>query len=130
MEDKIMSEHNSLVATFANRSVAESIVRKLHKSGLGKGKLSIISKDRDHLASEVEDATVVGALGELDAEQSSCIPPDNLLDYEAELKAGRVIAMVHGSAEDVAQAKSIIDLSHPDGWDGKVGCSVYYGCVD
>lgn len=125
-----MSEHNSLVATFANRSVAESIVRKLHKSGLGKGKLSIISKERDHLASEVEDATIVGALGELDTEQSSCIPPDNLLDYEAELKAGRVIAMVHGSAEDVAQAKSIIDLSHPDGWDGKVGCSVYYGCVD
>ena len=130
MEDKIMSEHNSLVATFANRSMAESIVMKLHKSGLGKGKLSIISKDRDHLASEVEDATVVGALGELDAEQSSCIPPDNLLDYEAELKAGRVIAMVHGSAEDVAQAKSIIDLSHPDCWDGKMGCSVYYGCVD
>ena len=125
-----MSEHNSLVATFANLSVAESIVRKLHKSGLGKGKLSIISKDQHHLAGEVKGATIVGALGELGAEQSSCIPPDNLLDYEAELKAGRVIAMVHGSAEDVAQAKSIIDLSHPDGWDGRVGCSVYYGCVD
>jgi len=125
-----MSEHNSLVATFANRSVAEDTVRKLTKSGLAKDKLSIVSMERDRLAGEVEGATVVGGLSELGAEQSSCIPPDNLFDYEAELKAGRVIAVVHGSAEDIAQAKSIIDLTHPDGWDGKVGCSVYYGCVD
>jgi len=32
-----MSEHNSLVATFANHSVAEATISKLHKSGLGKG---------------------------------------------------------------------------------------------
>lgn len=125
-----MSVHNSLVATFANHSVAEATVRKLHKSGLDKDKLSIVSMDRDLLAAEIEGATVVGKLDELGAEQASCIPPDNLLDYEAELKAGRVIAVLHGSPEDIAQAKNIIDLTHPESWNGKVGCSVYYGCFD
>lgn len=130
MEDRIMSEHNSLVATFANRSVAEATVRKLQKSGLDKAKLAIISTDRERIAQDVEGAMVVGGLDELGAEQASCIPPDNLLDYEAELKAGRVLAMVHGSAEDIAQAKSVIDLTHPESWNGNVGCSVYYGCFD
>lgn len=130
MEDRIMSEHNSLVATFANHSQAEATVRKLQQSGLDKTKLSIVSKDREHIARDVEGATVFSALDELGAEQASCIPPDNLLDYDAELKAGRVIAVMHGSREDIAQAKSIIDLTHPDGWNGKVGCSVYYGCYD
>lgn len=125
-----MSEHNSLVATFANRSVAEATVKKLYNSGLAKTKLSIVSRDRDRLSHEIEGATVVGELDELDAEQASCIPPDNLLDYEAELKAGRVIAVVHGSPEDIAQAKSVIDTTHPDSWNGNVGCSVYYGCFD
>ncbi|HUW51600.1 MAG TPA: hypothetical protein VMV75_11365 [Sulfuricella sp.] len=125
-----MNEHNSLVATFASRKVAGDTVRKLQKSGLDKAKLSIVSMDQDRIASEVEGATVVGGLDELDAEQSSCIPRESMLDYEAELKVGRVIAFVHGSAEDIAQAKSIVDLAHPDGWDGKVGCAVYYGCFD
>jgi len=125
-----MSEHNSLVASFANHSVAEATVRKLQKSGLDKAKLSIVSRDGERLAREVEGATVFGGLDELDVEQASCIPKESLLDYEAELKGGRVIAVVHGSIEDITQAKSIIDLTHPDGWDGKVGCTVYYGCID
>lgn len=125
-----MSEHNSLVATFANRGIAEATVRELQKSGLGKAKLSIVSMEQDRLSRAMEGATVVGGLDELGAEQSSCIPKESMLDYEAELKVGRVIAVVHGSVEDIAQAKSIIDLTHPDGWDGNVGCAVYYGCFD
>jgi len=125
-----MSDHISLVATFANRNVAEDTVRKLQKSGLDKARLSIVSKDRERIAQDVAGAIVVGRLDELEDEQASCIPPDNLVDYEAELQAGRVLAVVHGSPEDIAQAKSIIDLHHPESWNGKVGCSVYYGCYD
>jgi nucleoside diphosphate kinase len=130
MEEQIMNEHNSLVATFASRKVAGEIVRKLQKSGLDLARLSIVSKDQDRIAHEVEGATVIGGLDELGFAQSSCIPRESLRDYEAELKVGRVIAFVHGSAEDIAKAKSVVDLAHPDGWDGKVGCAVYYGCFD
>ncbi|MFN3398372.1 MAG: hypothetical protein ACK4ZS_07540 [Sulfurimicrobium sp.] len=125
-----MSEHNSLVASFANHNLAEATLRKLQKSGLDKTRLSIISKDREQISREMEGATVLGGLDELTAEQAGCIPQESLLDYEAELRGGRVIAVVHGSVEDINQAKSIIDLAHPDGWDGKVGCTIYYGCID
>lgn len=125
-----MSEHNSLVASFASHSLAEATIRKLQESGLDKTRLSIISKDRERISREMGGATVLGGLDELDAQQAGCLPQESLLDYEAELKEGRVIAVVHGSIEDINRAKGIIDLTHPDGWDGKVGCTIYYGCVD
>lgn len=125
-----MSEHNSLVATFANRNVAEATLRRLRNSGLDNAHLSIVSRDRERIARDVEGAMVFAALDELGPEQSGCIPPDNVLDYEAELNAGRVIAVLHGSPEEIAQARDIIDLAHPESWSGNVGCSVFYGCYD
>ena len=122
-----MSENNSLVATYANHSLAKATVKKLHKAGLDMSKLSIVGKDENKILKKI---TVVGGLNELGAEQYSCVSRETIPDYEAELKADRLLLFFHGTADEISQAKSIIDLTHPDGWDGKVGCSIYYGCVD
>ncbi|MHB1291873.1 MAG: hypothetical protein ACYCY5_06730 [Sulfuricella sp.] len=122
-----MSENNSLVATYANHSLAKATIEKLQKTGLDMSKLSIVGKDVDKI---LEGVTVVGGLNELGAEQYSCISRETIPDYEAELKAGRELLVFHGTADEVAQAKSIIDTTHPESWNGNVGCSVYYGCLD
>ena len=46
------------------------------------------------------------------------------------LKADRLLLFFHGTADEIVQAKSVIDATHPEGWNGNVGCSVYYGCLD
>lgn len=122
-----MSENNSLVATYANHRLAKATVKKLQKAGLDMGKLSIVGKDENKI---LEGATMVGGLNELGATQYSCISRETIPDYEAELKTGRLLLFFHGTADEIAQAKSIIDTTHPEGWDGNVGCAVYYGCLD
>lgn len=127
MEKHTMSENNSLVATYANHSLAKATVKKLHKAGLDMSKLSIVGKDENKILKKV---TVVGGLNELGAEQYSCVSRETIPDYEAELKADRLLLFFHGTADEISQAKSIIDTTHPEGWNGNVGCSVYYGCLD
>ena len=122
-----MSENNSLVATYANHSLAKATVKKLHKAGLDMSKLSIVGKDENKILKKI---TVVGGLNELGAEQYSCVSRETIPDYEAELKADRLLLFFHGTADEISQAKSIIDTTHPEGWNGNVGCSVYYGCLD
>ncbi|MHB1621451.1 MAG: hypothetical protein ACYCTY_16110 [Sulfuricella sp.] len=122
-----MSENNSLVATYANHSLAKATVEKLQKAGLDMGKLSIVGKDENKI---LEGVTVADGLYELGTEQYSCISRETIPDYEAELKAGRLLLFFHGTADEIAQAKSIIDTTHPEGWNGNVGCAVYYGCLD
>ncbi|MBU1689664.1 MAG: hypothetical protein KJ958_10905 [Gammaproteobacteria bacterium] len=122
-----MSENNSLVATYANHSLAKATVKKLHKAGLDLSKLSIVGKDENKILQKV---TVVGGLNELGAEQYSCVSRETIPDYEAELKADRLLLFFHGTADEISQAKSIIDTTHPEGWNGNVGCSVFYGCLD
>lgn len=122
-----MSENNSLVATYADHSLAKATVKKLQKAGLDMSKLSIVGKDENKILKKV---TVVGGMNELDAEQYSCLSREAIPDYEAELKAGRLLLFFHGKADEVSQAKNIIDTTHPEGWNGSVGCAVYYGCLD
>jgi len=122
-----MSENNSLVATYANHNLAKATVKKLQKAGLDVSKLSIVGEDEDNI---LEGVTVVDDLDELGAEQYSCISREAIPDYEAELKADRLLLFFHGTADEISQAKSIIDTTHPEGWNGNVGCAVYYGCVD
>lgn len=121
-----MSEHNSLVASFKNHHLAKTIVEKLHHAGFDMRKLSIIGKN----AGEWEGAAAGGGLSLLDAAQYECIPRESVLDYEAELKADRLLLVAHGTADEISRAKVVIDTAHPDGWDGNVGCTVYYGCAD
>lgn len=125
-----MSEHNSLVASFANHHLAKTTVEKLHKAGFDMGKLSIVGKDRFDIAEKWGGAVVIDGLSVLDEEQYSCIPRESVLDYEAELEVDRLLLVAHGTPDEIDKAKVIIDTTHPDGWDGNVGCTVYYGCTD
>ncbi len=122
-----MSENNSLVATYANHNLAKATVEKLQKAGLDMSKLSIVGKNEDQLLKTV---TVVKGLNELGEEQYSCISRETIPDYEAELKADRLLLFFHGTSDEITRAKSIIDTTHPESWNGNVGCSVYYGCLD
>jgi hypothetical protein len=122
-----MSENNSLVATYADHSLAKATVKKLQKAGLDMRKLSIVGKNESKLLKTI---TVVRGLNELGAEQYSCISREAIPDYEAELKADRLLLFFHGKADEISRAKGIIETTHPEGWNGNVGCSVYYGCID
>ena len=122
-----MSENNSLVATYADHDLAKATIEKLQKTGLEMSKLSIVGKDENKMLGGV---TVVDGLHGLDAKQYSCISRETIPDYEAELKAGRLLLFFHGAANEVSRAKIVIDATHPEGWNGNVGCAVYYGCLD
>jgi hypothetical protein len=129
MEVHTMSGNNSLVATYVNHSLAESTVKKLHEAGFDMNKLSIVGKNLQK-ATEMAGATVLGNLGVLDAAQYTCIPRERVPDYEAELNDDRMLIVMHGTPDEIDQAKHIIDSTHPESWNGKVSCAVYYGCVD
>ena len=125
-----MSENISLVATYANHSLAKTTASKLKIAGFDVRKLSIVSNDINDAAGGLEGATVLDSLDALDEAQYACIPRDRVHDYEAELKADRFLLVAHGTVDEISQAKSIIDATHPEGWDGNVDCTVYYGCID
>ena len=122
-----MSGKNSLVATFANHSLAKATIKELQKTGFDMNNLAVVEEGKNGYWDGV---TVVDSLKMLGEEQYSCISRETIPDYEAELKAGRLLLFFHGAADEIARAKSIIDTAHPESWDGKVGCSVYYGCLD
>jgi len=122
-----MSENISLVATYANHNLAKATVRKLQSAGFDMSKLFIVAKDEDK---SLAGAAVVSGLSDLGTEQFSCIPRENIPDYEAELKIDRLLLVAHGTPDEIAQARSVIDSTHPNGWDGNVGCAIYNGCID
>lgn len=124
-----MSENISLVATYANHGLAKTTAMKLQTAGFDMSKLSIVSNDRNDTAGELEGAAVLDRLDALDEAQYACIR-ERVLDYAAELKADRLLLVAHGTVDEIAQAKRIIDETHPEGWNGNVGCAIYYGCVD
>jgi len=122
-----MSAYNSLIATYANHKLAKATVLKLQDAGFDRSKLSIVARDEDKLLAGAE---VVTSLNELGSEQFSCIPRENIPDYEDELKADRMLLVAHGTPDEITQARRIIDSTHPEGWNGNVGCAVFYGCMD
>jgi len=62
----------------------------------------------------LEGAVVVGGLGALGAGLYSIgIPKDSIVHYEAALKADKFLLLAHGSLDEVAQAKSILQTTHP-----------------
>lgn len=124
-----MSGHNSLIATYANHSLAETAIKKLHSAGFDMHKLSIVEKDHQS-ATEIEGATVIDNLDGLDRTQYTCIPKERLPDYEAELNAHRMLIVAHGTPDEIDMAKHIIDSVHPESLDGEVSCTMYYGCMD
>ena len=62
------------------------------------------------LVSALEGAVLVGGLSAIGAALSQIgVPKDQIIQYETALKADKYILMVHGSAEEVATAKSILE---------------------
>lgn len=126
-----MSAHNSLVATYVSRNQAKSAVARLQGAGFDMSKLFVAARDSRNLVGKPEGATVIGELDTLDETLYRIgIPRESVLDYESEFKIDKLLLAAHGTAGEIDQIKRVIDASHPDSWDGNVGCSIYYGCFD
>ena len=126
-----MSAHNSIVATYSSRNLAGTAVTKLQGAGFDMSKLFVAAKDSPNRVGKSEGATVIGELGTLDETLYRIgVPKESVLDYESEFKIDRLLLAAHGTPEEISKAKSIVDSTHPDGWNGNVGCAVYYGCFD
>jgi hypothetical protein len=62
----------------------------------------------------LESAVVVGGVGALGAGlYSAGIPKDSIVKYETALKTDQFLLIAHGTAEEVAKAKDIIETTHP-----------------
>jgi len=62
----------------------------------------------------LEGAVEVGAMGALGAGLFSIgIPKDSIVKYETALKTDQFVLIVHGTAAEVANAKDIIETTHP-----------------
>ena len=62
------------------------------------------------LVGALEGAVVVGGLSALGAGLYSIgIPKDSVVKYETAIKAGKYVIVAHGTADEVANAKKIID---------------------
>ena len=58
----------------------------------------------------LENAVLVGGLSALGAGLYSLgIPKDSVVEYETAVKAGNLVLVAHGTPEDVAKAKSIVE---------------------
>jgi uncharacterized protein YbcI len=61
----------------------------------------------------LEGAAVVGGLSALGAGLYSMgIPRDSILKYETALKSGKFVLIYHGTPEEVAKAKDLLDRAH------------------
>jgi hypothetical protein len=66
------------------------------------------------VASAVEGAVVVGGIGALGAALYSIgVPKDSVLQYETDLKADHFLVTAHGSADELAQARTILASTGP-----------------
>lgn len=62
----------------------------------------------------LEGAAVVGGLSALGAGLFTMgIPKDSVLKYETAVKADKFLVFVHGTAENVAKAKELLDKASP-----------------
>ena len=63
----------------------------------------------------LEGAVVVGGLSALGAGLCSLgIPKDSILRYETALKTGKFVVIAHGTAEEAARAREIINRTNPE----------------
>lgn len=126
-----MSVNNSIVATYASHSLGGATITKLQQAGFDMTKLFVAAQNQLNLGRELEGMAVIGDLGTLDeALYQIDIPKESVIDYGLEFKNDRFLLVAHGTASEIALAKDVIDMTHPDGWNGNVGCAVYYGCHD
>lgn len=66
------------------------------------------------IVSALEGAVVVGGLSALGAGLYSLgIPKDSILKYESAVKADKFVLVAHGTANEAAQAREILDRTQP-----------------
>ncbi len=66
------------------------------------------------IVAALEGAAVVGGVSALGAGLYSIgIPKDSIVKYETALQTDQFLLIVHGTAAEVANAKEIIDTTHP-----------------
>jgi hypothetical protein len=66
------------------------------------------------IVAALEGAVVVGGLSAIGAGLFSIgIPKDSILRYEVALKADKYLLIAHGSADEVAKAREIIQQTSP-----------------
>lgn len=123
-----MSQHISLVTSYANHHLAAATMKKLQHAGFNMRKFTIVSHHPN--MDEPAAAQVIDTLAGLEEEKYACIPRESIEKYEEELNTDRMLLVAHGTEEEIAQARNIIDTDHPESWNGHVGCAVYYGCDD
>jgi len=63
----------------------------------------------------LENAVLIGGLSAIGAGLFSLgIPKDSIVKYETALKAGKFVLIAHGSSEEAAHAKDILDQTKPE----------------
>ncbi len=66
------------------------------------------------IVAALEGAVLIGGLSALGAGLYSIgIPKDSVVKYETALKSDKFLLMAHGTADDVAKARDIIQTTHP-----------------
>ncbi|WP_254510236.1 DUF1269 domain-containing protein [Anatilimnocola floriformis] len=61
----------------------------------------------------LEEAVVLGGLSALGAALYSIgIPNDSVVQYESEVKTGKLLLVAHGTPDEVALAKDILEMAH------------------
>ena len=70
----------------------------------------------------IENAVVVGGLSALGAAlYSAGVPKDSVIQYETALKADSFLVMAHGTAEEMARAKTILGDANPSSLEVHAG---------
>ena len=68
------------------------------------------------IVAALEGAAVVGGISAIGAGLYSIgIPKDSILTYETALKTDKFLLVAHGTADDVAKARDILQTTHPAG---------------
>jgi predicted acyltransferase len=74
------------------------------------------------LIAGIENAVLVGGLSALGAALYSIgIPKDSVIQYETALKADSFLVMAHGTAEEMARAKTVLGTANPSRLDVHAG---------
>ena len=78
------------------------------------GQVMVLGYLATAVASAVEGAVVVGGLSVLGAALASIgVPKDSVLQYETTVKADGFLVMAHGTAAEIARAKTILGTVNP-----------------
>lgn len=126
-----MSTHNSIVATYASHRLGGAAVTKLQEAGFDMAKLFVAARNQHNPVLESGGVSTIRDLDALDNLLYQIdIPGESVVDYELEFTNDRLLLAAHGTAVEIDLAREVIATTHPEGWDGNVGCAVYYGCHD